>query len=110
MKWSPRKVSGTKRRANATRRENLVHDNTQANNNLALVPFNRETNQPVNPRHLEGKERHVEFLSKDSVMETQILNQSSSQPIDIIAFFCQYDEQGRGQHLTHTNLQTPKDW
>ena len=55
MEWSPRKVSNTKRRANATRGENLKHDNNQARGNLAIVSFNRENHQPINSKHVEER-------------------------------------------------------
>ena len=70
-RWSPCRVSCTKRRANATRRENWVHDNSQENGNLAMFPFNRETNQPINPRHLGERGRQNEDSSEECVLETQ---------------------------------------
>lgn len=57
MLWSPRKVSSTKKCANATSGENLEHDNNQASGNLTIAPFNRETHQPINSRPVEEKER-----------------------------------------------------
>jgi hypothetical protein len=58
----------------------MIHDSNQA-----IVPFNRETNQPVNPRHSHGREGQEKILSKDCVPEIQNSNQSRSHPFDVIA-------------------------
>lgn len=95
MRLSPRKASSTTRRANATGKENLVQDNTQTNGNLAIVPFNKETYQPDNSRHLEENVRQGEFLSEECVSETQNSTQSRSQPLDGITFLANMMEGDR---------------
>lgn len=56
------------------------YDSTQANGALAIVWFNGEIHQLVNPSDLEGRERQEEYPSEECVPETQNWNQ----PIDVI--------------------------
>ena len=101
MRWFPRRVLGTERRANAIGRKNLVHDNTQANDNIAIVHFNGETHQPINPRHLEGREGQNKVLSKGCVLETQNSIQSSSLPLDVTTFLANLLD-GEGDNISFT--------
>jgi hypothetical protein len=95
MRWSPRKVLGTKRRANATGRKNQVHDNSQENGNLAIVPFNREA-------------RPNEDLSDECVPETQNSTQSSSQPLDVITFLANGMEEERDETSPTPTFKHPR--
>lgn len=108
MRWSPRRVAGIKRRANARGRESQVHDKSQENGNLAIVPFNRETKQPGNSRRLGERGRPNEDLNEECVPETQNSTQSSSQPLDVITFLANGMEEARDETSPTPTFKHPR--
>lgn len=86
----------------------MVYDSSQVNGSLAIVPFNRETHQHGNPRHLGGKRATRQKLSEECVPEIQNWTLSSNQPLDVMIFLANGMERERDGISPMTNFKQPK--
>lgn len=83
MKWSPRKFSGTKRRA-CEEEEGSDCDIPKSPSSLAFVPFAGILNSPTIPLYLKQIDNQEDEFIEVGVPKAQNMDQSLSQFLDII--------------------------